>query len=139
MDADDLVFTVAEIAEKLKINTDTVRRLFGNEPGVIVICSAAPRQRQYRTLRIPASVLLRVLTRFTREYRWRLEDLDRPIFTAEDIAERLKLAPETSRRLLTRAAGVLVICFPTPGKRTYRTLRIPDRALADIIGRFVFT
>ena len=50
--------TVAEVADRLSINTDTVRRLFLNEPGVIV--------RQYRTLRIPEHVFQRVLARFTR-------------------------------------------------------------------------
>jgi hypothetical protein len=133
-----LLFTVAEIADKLKLDTDTVRRLFGNEPGVIVFCSPASRKRRYRTLRVPAPILLRVLTRLTSEYRWRLEDLERPVFTVDEIAKRLKLAPETVRRLLARAAGVMVICFPMPGKRTYRTLRTPDRALADILARLTW-
>ncbi len=137
MEVDDSVFTVAEIAKKLKIETDTVRRLFGSEPGVIVITSADSRKRLYRTLRIPANVLLRVLTRLTSEYRWRLEDLDQPVFTVDEIAETLKLAPETTRRLLMRSSGVLIICFPTPGKRTYRTIRVPQRALTGVIARCV--
>ena len=30
--------TLFEVAERLKVNEDTARRLFLNEPGVIVIC-----------------------------------------------------------------------------------------------------
>ena len=58
--------TVAEVAEHLKVNDDTVRRLFINEPGVIVICFPRKGRRVYRTLRIPESVFRRVLTRFMR-------------------------------------------------------------------------
>jgi hypothetical protein len=59
------IFTVAEIAEKLQVKTDTVRRLFLNEPGVIVICFPRKGRRVYRTVRIPESVLQRVLGRLT--------------------------------------------------------------------------
>ena len=48
--------TVAEVAERLKVNEETVRRLFLNEPGVIVICYPRKGVRVYRTLRIPESV-----------------------------------------------------------------------------------
>ncbi len=58
--------TVAEVAERLKVNDETVRRLFLNEPGVIVICCPRKGKRVYRTLRIPASVYSRVVTRFTK-------------------------------------------------------------------------
>jgi len=34
----ETVYTLAEVAERLKVNDDTVRRMFMNEPGVIVIC-----------------------------------------------------------------------------------------------------
>ncbi len=37
--------TVAEIAERLKLNEETVRRLFINEPGVIVICTPRKGRR----------------------------------------------------------------------------------------------
>jgi hypothetical protein len=62
----ETIFTVEEIAERLKLNEDTVRRLFLNEPGVIVICSPAKGKRVYRTIRIPESVFRRVLLRFTK-------------------------------------------------------------------------
>jgi hypothetical protein len=59
-------FTVAEVAEQLKVNEETVRRMFIHEPGVLVICFPRKGRRVYRTLRIPESVFLRVLTRFTK-------------------------------------------------------------------------
>jgi hypothetical protein len=68
---DEGCFTVAEVAERLKVNDETVRRLFLNEPGVIVICCPKKGRRVYRTLRIPESVYLRVVTRFTRVARIR--------------------------------------------------------------------
>lgn len=58
--------TVAEVAERLKVNEETVRRLFLCEPGVIVICCPRKGTRVYRTLRIPESVYRRVVTRFTK-------------------------------------------------------------------------
>jgi len=58
--------TVAEGADRLRINEETVRRIFINEPGVIVIYRPRKGRRQYRTLRIPDHVFRRVLTRFTR-------------------------------------------------------------------------
>jgi hypothetical protein len=35
---DERYLTVLEVAERLKVNDETVRRLFLNEPGVLVIC-----------------------------------------------------------------------------------------------------
>jgi hypothetical protein len=66
VDANEVFLTVAEVAERLKLNDETVRRLFLNEPGVVVICFPRRGRRVYRTLRIPEKVLQRVLTRFTR-------------------------------------------------------------------------
>jgi hypothetical protein len=63
---DEECFTAAEVAERLKANEETVRRLFMSEAGVIVICHARKGRRQYRTLRIPEHVFLRALTRFAR-------------------------------------------------------------------------
>jgi excisionase family DNA binding protein len=65
-DLNDVYFTVTEVAERLKINEDTVRRLFLHEPGVLVICFPRRGRRVYRTLRIPEAVLQRVVTRLTR-------------------------------------------------------------------------
>jgi hypothetical protein len=55
-------FSVAQIAERWALSEDTVRRLFENEPGVLVIEPPRRRytRRRYRTLRIPESVVERV-------------------------------------------------------------------------------
>lgn len=56
-------YTPKEIAERLKLSTDKVIRLFEKEPGVMIIQNEGARyKRRYRTLRIPESVL----ERFTR-------------------------------------------------------------------------
>lgn len=66
MAVDEVCLTVAEVAKRLKVDDDTVRRLFIDEPGVIVISFPRRGRRTYRTLRIPESVYLRVVTRFTK-------------------------------------------------------------------------
>jgi hypothetical protein len=63
---DEQLLTLVEIAERLKVNEDTVRRLFQNEQGVVVICFPRKGKRVYRTLRVPESVFRRVLTRLTK-------------------------------------------------------------------------
>jgi transcriptional regulator GlxA family with amidase domain len=60
---DDQCLTVAEIAERLNVKPDTVRRLFMKELGVIVISFPRKGRRVYRTLRILLSVYQRALTR----------------------------------------------------------------------------
>jgi len=64
VDINETCLTVAEVAERLKLSEEMARRLFLNEPGVIVICYPRKGVRVYRTLRIPESVYLRVVTRF---------------------------------------------------------------------------
>jgi hypothetical protein len=49
-----------ELGKLWNLSTDTVRRLFEREPGVLVIEQAKTRARRYRTLRIPESVATRV-------------------------------------------------------------------------------
>jgi hypothetical protein len=55
-------FSVAQIADRWALSEDTVRRLFENESGVLVIEPPRGRysRRRYRTLRIPESVVERV-------------------------------------------------------------------------------
>lgn len=54
-------FTVFELAERYKVSTQTIRRWFGNEPGVILFGSRETRfKRRRMTMRIPASVAERV-------------------------------------------------------------------------------
>jgi len=62
----DVFLTVREVAERLKVNEATVRRLFASEPGVIVIGFPRRGRRVYRTLRIPEAVFRRVVERFVR-------------------------------------------------------------------------
>jgi hypothetical protein len=66
IDINETCLTVADVAERLNVNAETVRRLFLNQPGVIVICCPRKGRRVYRTLRIPESVYARVVTRFTK-------------------------------------------------------------------------
>ena len=57
-------YSPEQIAELWAMSSDTVRRIFENEPGVLVI--ERPRsygKRRYRTLRIPESVGSRVYHR----------------------------------------------------------------------------
>jgi transcriptional regulator GlxA family with amidase domain len=55
-------FSVAEIAAMWNLSKDAVRRMFQNEPGVLVLGDTSPRRRKrpYTTLRIPQSVVQRV-------------------------------------------------------------------------------
>ena len=59
-------FTVAQIASLWQYSTDTVQRLFADEPGVQVIGAKNPRGKRPRTtLRIPRAVMNRVKKRLT--------------------------------------------------------------------------
>lgn len=54
-------YSVAEVAVLWNLSQDTVRRLFLNEPGVLVLGDLNPRRsRRYVTLRIPEHILERV-------------------------------------------------------------------------------
>jgi AraC-like DNA-binding protein len=57
--------TIAQIAKVRNLSTSTIRRLFENEAGVIVISKPKARKRLYRVLRIPESVERRVFARLT--------------------------------------------------------------------------
>jgi hypothetical protein len=59
-------YTIAQVAGMWNLSSDTVRRLFCNEPGVPKLDNRARRtKRRYRTLRIPQSVLERVHRRLS--------------------------------------------------------------------------
>jgi hypothetical protein len=66
MNPTERCLTVADVAERLNVDADTVRRLFADEPGVIVIAFPRRGRRLYRTLRIPEDVFRRVVTRLTK-------------------------------------------------------------------------
>jgi hypothetical protein len=54
-------FTVAQIASMWQLSTDTIQRLFEDEPGVIALGNKNPRGKRKRiTLRIPRAVMERV-------------------------------------------------------------------------------
>lgn len=58
-------YSPAEIAELWSLSVDTVRRMFENEPGVLVFENPVrSSSRRFRTLRIPASVAERVYSNF---------------------------------------------------------------------------
>ena len=61
----DRFLTVQQVARRRNLSHDTIRRLFLEEPGVLVIARTKPRRRIYRSLRIPESVEQRVFARIT--------------------------------------------------------------------------
>lgn len=59
-------FSPEELGEVWGLSADTIRRMFENEPGVLMHeRSRKHRSRRYRTLRIPESVALRVHRRLS--------------------------------------------------------------------------
>ena len=59
-------YSVKEISDLLNLSQDSVRKLFQNEPGVLVLGDQSSKyKRRYTTLRIPESVLRRVLRRMS--------------------------------------------------------------------------
>ena len=58
----ETLLTPEELAEALHLHVSQVRRIFGNEPGVINV----GRGKKYQTLRIPVSVYKRYLRSRTR-------------------------------------------------------------------------
>ena len=59
-------YSVAEVATLWNLSQDTVRRLFLNEPGVLVLGDLNPRRsRRYVTLRIPQHVLERLYRHYS--------------------------------------------------------------------------
>jgi hypothetical protein len=61
-------YSAAELAERWNLSLDTIRRIFQNEPGVVVLGdnSGKPGKRRYTTLRIPESVAARVHRRLSK-------------------------------------------------------------------------
>jgi hypothetical protein len=54
-------YTPAEIAQILKVDPSTARRLFMDEAGVFKIGNAGRKKREYVTIRVPEAVFQRVL------------------------------------------------------------------------------
>jgi transcriptional regulator GlxA family with amidase domain len=54
-------YTIAEVAAMWNLSKDAVRRIFQNEPGVLILPARTKgNKRRYTTLRIPQRVLERV-------------------------------------------------------------------------------
>lgn len=64
---DERHYAVAEIAAMWQLSPDAARRIFQNEPGVLVLGNddSVRRKRRYTTLRIPQSVVERVHRRLS--------------------------------------------------------------------------
>jgi hypothetical protein len=59
-------YSVKEVAHMLNLSQDFVRKLFPNEPGVLVLGDQSSKyKRRYTTLRVPESVLRRVVRRMS--------------------------------------------------------------------------
>jgi hypothetical protein len=56
-------FSIKQLAEMWNLSQDSVRRLFLDEPGVVVLQRKRPHRRSHKTLRIPESVAARVYRR----------------------------------------------------------------------------
>lgn len=60
-------YTVKELAYLWNLSDESIRRIFEEEPGVLIfmIRPKGRRRRPYRNIRIPGKVALRVQTRMT--------------------------------------------------------------------------
>jgi hypothetical protein len=58
-------YSVKELAFIWNLDSETVRRMFVREPGVMAFRNQKPGKRLYRLLRIPGSVAIRVARRVT--------------------------------------------------------------------------
>ena len=59
-------YSPSELAELWGLSSDTIRRLFQDEPGIVTIGGRNPRRkRRYVTLRIPQSVAARFYRRLS--------------------------------------------------------------------------
>lgn len=60
-------YSPSEVAERWNLNAETIRRIFQDEPGILVFQSPVKKgRRPYKTIRIPESVLERVHRRLQR-------------------------------------------------------------------------
>lgn len=60
-------YTAAQVAELWQFDAETIRRLFQDEQGVVVLQAPIKKgKRSYKTIRIPQSILERVHKRLQR-------------------------------------------------------------------------
>jgi len=60
-------YTVKEVAKRFRFSTDTIRRIFGKEPDVLILPSKR-RGCVYNTMRIPESAVHRVQKQLTVQF-----------------------------------------------------------------------
>lgn len=58
-------YTVKELAFRWNMSDDSIRRLFEREPGVLIFKIQQTGKRNYRPMRIPGTVAIRVRRRMT--------------------------------------------------------------------------
>jgi hypothetical protein len=129
-------YTAKQITEPWALDESTIRKMFRDEPGVLVIGvnTLRPRKRQYATLRIPESVMLRVhASRLNRSLASPLCGLAAP-----------EMGPRTERNVFSvvlwtddRARAERCGCLPRPSgvpHRRYHTEGIsePMRVALDV-------
>jgi hypothetical protein len=58
-------YSTKELAFRWNLSSETLRRIFLKEPGVMIFREQQAGKRVYRTMRIPGSVAIRVKSRMT--------------------------------------------------------------------------
>jgi len=53
-------------------------------------------------------------------------------YSVEELTELWGMSDDFVRRLFRHEPGVVVFCKPRPGKRVYRTLRIPESVVQRV-------
>ncbi len=56
-------YTVRELSEEWNLSDDYIRRIFAEDPGILIFTKHRSGRRTYRVLRIPAAVAERVYRR----------------------------------------------------------------------------
>ena len=59
-------YSVSQVARMWGLSEDSVRRIFENEPGVLVLPRRNSKRRHYQSMRIPAFVIERVHKRLSK-------------------------------------------------------------------------
>jgi hypothetical protein len=58
------------------------------------------------------------------------------VYTVRDIAELMRLSPQTVTTLFEHEPGVIVLERKQPGKRAYRSIRIPRGVYERVLRRW---
>jgi hypothetical protein len=59
------------------------------------------------------------------------------LFTPADLADRWALSVDTVRRLFEREPDILIVALRRPGRRRYRTMRIPFSVAERVYRRLI--